>query len=338
MLCFQFSISGYDSKKKRKKIKKSLVDRKTLAMQTFEFRANAERTGLIDSDAGKIFDVSVISTPEAKGHGIKIDQASIESFYNATKGKQIKAFYTHEENEALDAIGFWENFKIIEDEQYIKLQADFVALDAWKKHHTDLYDSLFEMAEKAPESFGVSAEFTGKAIYYSEDGEEIEYKHGDDEEKEIYARATEVTAFSIVAQPAANPTGLFAEAKEIEPDEIDTEEFLSFNLNQTIAELHEVKQELELANKTSDILEAGLDEKNEVIAELEKKLELNKQQAESWQKKFNDLLSGAEPVQVNEPISEKKSFEEQLAAASTWSEKNKLFKENMFNLLSDWNK
>lgn len=307
-------------------------------MQTFEFEATATRQGSVDAENGVIYGVSVISTPEAKGHGIKIDQASIESFLAATEGKQIKAFYTHDDNEALDAIGFWENFEIIQDGEYTKLQADFVALDAWKKHHAHLYDSLFEMAEKAPESFGVSAEFTGKAIYYSEEGEEIDYKHGEDEEKEIYARALEVSAFSIVAQPAANPTGLFSEAKEVEEDEIDAEEFLSFNLNQTQAELDEAKEELSLANETSQILEKSLESKDEEIAQLKAELDEVKIQAASWQSKFAEMLAGSEPVQVEAVVEKPKSFEEQLAAASSWSEKDKLFKDNMLNLISNWNK
>jgi len=309
-------------------------------MQTFEFEATATRQGKVDAENGVIYGVSVISTPEAKGHGIKIDAASIASFHEVTKEKQIKAFYTHDDNEALDAIGFWENFEIIEDGEFTKLQADFVALDAWKKHHTHLYDSLFEMAEKAPESFGVSAEFSGKAIYYSEDGEEIDFKHGEDDDKEIYARALEVSAFSIVAQPAANPTGLFSEPIEVDEDEVDAEEFLSFNLAQVQKDLDEALASKQDAIEANEILEKGFIDQKDQIAELQKELEAAKTETASWQCKYAQLCAdmGSEPVQAQEEVAAPLNFEQQLAAATSWSEKNELFKNNMFKLVADWNK
>jgi hypothetical protein len=171
--------------------------------------------GIVDAESGRIEGVSLISTPEGKGHNISIDRKSRESFYEAVEGKTIKAYYTHSPaNDALDSIGLWSNFRIVEEGEYTKLLGDFEALEAWRQNDTKEYQMLFELASKAPEAFGVSAEFSARAIVYEEDGKEKDYDADQDANMEVFARAVEVSAFSIVAQPAANPTGLFAEQKE----------------------------------------------------------------------------------------------------------------------------
>ena len=153
----------------------------------------------IDAENGEILGVSLISTPEAKGHGLKIDNQSIQSFFNAVEGKQIKAFMTHESNESpTDVIGIWENFRIEEDEEFTKLLADFSAMDSWRRNSPSEFDAFFELADKAPETFGVSAEFIGFGVTYNEEGEEEEWSGEEDEE--VFARASEVQAFSIVCE------------------------------------------------------------------------------------------------------------------------------------------
>ena len=63
-------------------------------------------------------------------------------------------------------------------------------------------DYLFEIAETAPDNFGLSIEFNGLT-------EEIDGKR--------YARCEEIFAATIVDLPAANPTGLFADAEAKKP-------------------------------------------------------------------------------------------------------------------------
>ena len=274
--------------------------------------------------------MSVISTPEAKGHNIKIDELSIESFAKATEGKKIKAYYTHSDsNEVLESIGLWENFEIIEDGEFTKLTADFVALDAWKEHHKDEYDALFELAEKAPEAFGVSAEFTIDKVFYDDNGEEQKYEGQED--KEVFARAVEVDAFSIVAQPAANPTGLFAEKKE---------DFVA--LSASIIEMEEQKtnmeMDLKIAKDAVEKLTKALEEKQNELSEKDKELEDKDNQIQSWKLKFSNFVSdsGAYPVEAGSTETPK-TFEEQLANCKTWKEKNELIKANMQMLVTTWN-
>jgi len=278
----------------------------------------------IDAEKGKLSGVSVISTPEAKGHNISIDSRSIESFAEAVKDKKIKAYYTHsEQNEALDSIGLWENFQIVEDGEYMKLTADFQALEAWKEHHRDDYDALFEMADKAPEAFGVSAEFTIDKVYYNENGEEEKYEGQAD--KEVFARAIEVSAFSIVAQPAANPTGLFAEAKE--------DSFVQ--LSETIIDLEEQKSGLALELETMKSMVEKISEQN---SDNDEKIKMLESEVKLWKAKYSTLIenSGAEPQEAN-GVEEPKTFEEKLEACTSWKEKNELIQGNMQYLTTNWN-
>lgn len=316
-------------------------------MDEFKFaQPELARTGKVDKEEGLILGVSLISTPEAKGHGIKIDRGTIESFYEGVKDKSIKAYYTHDDdNEALDSIGLWENFEIIEDGDYTKLTADFKALESWREHHPDRFDALFELAEKAPEAFGVSAEFFAKRIMYSEEGEELDW---DGESEDVFARAVEVNAFSIVAQPSANPTGLFSQPKEVEEDEVDVEEFLSFNLSKTQEELDGANSELKLAKDLNATLTSKVEELEAKIAESEKEIEDKanevdglKAELQEWQVKFARQVAdmGSDPVEFSSE-SAPLSFQEQLARCKTWEEKSQLFESNMIELQQNpnWNK
>jgi DNA-binding transcriptional MerR regulator len=321
------------------KARKLEVDRSTPCMESLQFEIPADfAEGKIDKEKGIIYGVSVISTPEAKGHGIKIDRATIESFAAAVEGKTVKAYYTHDDdNEALDTIGIWKNFQIVEAGEFVKLTADFEALESWREHHSSQFDALFEMAEKAPEAFGVSAEFTARQVFY-EEGEEKEYS-GQEEVDEVFARAVEVQAFSIVAQPAANPTGLFSvDAKVVDADEIDQEEFLEFNLKEATQSLAELREDLGQANAANKVFEEKLAEQESELVELKEKLKASQDETKTWQAKYGQLTSemGSEPVEVQSEVA--LSIEDKIAQAESWTEKAKLFKENMATLNKSWAK
>lgn len=311
------------------KARKLSVDSQTPSMDILKFAAQlAERTGEIDQEAGTIKGVSLISTPEAKGHGLSIDKKSIESFLAAVEGKTIKAYYTHGDNEAFDTIGLWQNFSIDSEGEETKLIGDFESLDAWKENKKEEYDALFELAEKAPEAFGVSAEFTGSKVFYNED-EEVEYT-GQDEAGILYARAGDVQAFSIVATPAANPTGLFSEGSQ----KADT------NLAEALAKISEEKQQLSshlrIANTQLEVFEKDLAEKDSLILEQAADLENAKKETEAWQIKYAQMADmGSDPVQQSEAEAPK-TFADQLAQCSTAAQKLELFKNNETQLMKDW--
>lgn len=291
--------------------------------------SSAYAEGAVQPDEGVIRGVSLISTPEAKGHNISIDKQSIQSFYDAVEGKSIKAYYTHsEDNDALSAIGLWENFGIKEDEEYTKLTADFKALEAWKENNKKDYDMLFELASKAPEAFGVSAEFTARTIVYGEDGEEKDYEVGEDDDMEVFARALEVSAFSIVAQPAANPTGLFsADPKDIQAKLIQ----LAEQNKEVEMELSLTKQNFEKLGKENSKLQSELEEAKAGIEKAQSELE-------TWKARYAELIadSGSEPVQNTEAV--ELSFEQQLSHCKNNLERQELIQSNMHYLSENWNK
>ena len=241
----------------------------------------------IDKENGEIFGISVISTPEAKGHNLKIDEGSIQSFFDAVDGKQIKAYNTHSNNEGVgDVIGIWENFRIEQSEEFTKLLADFSALESWRKNKEEEYESFFELAEKAPETFGVSAEFIGYGIQYNEDGEEIEYDG--ESEGDVFARAKEVHAFSIVTEPASNPTGLFSE-KQSDNDVLHLLEVASKELNLSNEENRELQLQLKLKIELCELLEEQNSKANELIEQLEEEIRVGKLTLDVLKEKFEIL-------------------------------------------------
>jgi len=299
-------------------------------IKNFQFKNICLDENSINQDEGKLIGVSLISTPEAKGHNVLLDEKSIESFYDAVQGKTIKAYYTHSaQNDALDSIGLWSNFRIVKDEEYTKLLGDFEALSAWKENNPKDYEMLFELAKKAPEAFGVSAEFESRVIYYNEDGEEVEYAQDEEVEQEIYARAVNVSAFSIVASPAANPTGLFAEEKKTE------------TLAKPLLKLQEKNDKLEMelstSNKSLEIYSEKLSESEAKILTLETEIKDLEKSMSELKNKFADTITslGSDPVFVQE-VQAPKTFDEQLAQCNSWQEKNNLIKQNMSQLMSNW--
>ena len=147
--------------------------------------------------------VSIISVGEAKGHGLFVDditlqevKACAESFAGGVKvnldhGAGIK-----------DIVGFCDNFRIIGK----KLVADLNLLETAEKRAY-----VLEIAERMPDTFGISIAFSGPVR--ERDGRS-------------FASCTELYSADLVQTPAANPTGLFSftaksvdtSAKEMDED------------------------------------------------------------------------------------------------------------------------
>jgi hypothetical protein len=170
-------------------------------MQKLSFFAAATGSR-VDREAGILRGVSVITAGvEAKGHGIWIDQTSLEMVKAAAEtyidGLQVKSDH---------GSGFGEIEGVLRD--FVidgnQLRADFHLIKSGEE-----YERICEMAEMMPSSFGLSIEFSGIS-------EEIdEYR---------YARPVEIYAVALVDQPAANPSGLFqAMSEPTAPEEVPAE-------------------------------------------------------------------------------------------------------------------
>jgi hypothetical protein len=166
--------------------------------------------------------VSVISVGEAKGHGLFVDAQTLREVKACaeTYAGGVKVNLDHGAG-IKDIVGFCDNFRIIGE----KLVADLNLLK-----NAERREYVLEIAEKLPDTFGISIAFSGPV-------REIDGKR--------FASCEELYSADLVQTPAANPTGLFSfeakavdknltnmedektQAEEIVKDEIDISDILS---------------------------------------------------------------------------------------------------------------
>lgn len=143
----------------------------------------------VDSVNGVIHGVAVITSGvKARGHDLEVDAKTLNQIKEcAEKLGTVPVKWNH--RTGADAVnGYLDNFRI-EDS---KLLGDWHLL---KSH--DRFAQAIEMAERMPANVGLSAAFMG----------EDEMENGQKK-----ARCSELISVDLVANPAANPSGLF-EAK-----------------------------------------------------------------------------------------------------------------------------
>ena len=298
--------------------KKALDKTSIYNMDTKHFSNNPNITK-VDFDNGEVNEVSLITTGEILGHGMWLDEAGIDSFLKCVEGTQVKAYYKHsDENEALSSIGYFENFqkKKKEDGNY-QIVGDFSALNAWKENNHKEYSTFFELAQKAPEVFGISVEALIKGAYYDQEGVLQWLDDGDhalSEETKIYAFCDKVLAWSVVSTPATNPNGLFSQNNETK--NMENQELLEKleKLQKEVQTLMELSQELR--NENDNLNEENC-ELTDQIGKLEAKIE-----------SFED---GAEPTELGSVVEESISLSEQIAEEKDWSKKYKLVLDNINN-------
>lgn len=206
----------------------------------------------VDREAGIISGVAVITEGPALGHGMSVDattleqvKASAETYKNGLKVKM-----THG-GDAGDIIGFINNFRI----DGKTLRGDFHLLKSYDKR-----EYVMELAESIPDTFGMSISFSGPD----------EVKGG-----KTFARCVEIYSCDLVAEPAANPSGLFSAGEpdnkpiptKMTPEEIKSavDSALSSALEPMLARL----SKLEAGNMKPEVeVEAELSAKLSKVAEL----------------------------------------------------------------------
>lgn len=135
--------------------------------------------------------ISIISIGEAKGHGMFVDEQTlleVKACAETYKGG-VKVNLDHGAG-IKDIIGFVDNIRIVGE----RLIGDLNLLET-----ADKRDYVLEIAEKMPDTFGISISFSGPVR---------------DIDGQLFASCTELYSADLVQTPAANPTGLFSfEAK-----------------------------------------------------------------------------------------------------------------------------
>ena len=131
--------------------------------------------------------ISIISIGEAKGHGMFVDEQTlleVKACAETYKGG-VKVNLDHGAG-IKDIIGFVDNIRIVGE----RLIGDLNLLET-----ADKRDYVLEIAERMPDTFGISISFSGPV-------REIDGK--------LFASCTELYSADLVQTPAANPTGLFS--------------------------------------------------------------------------------------------------------------------------------
>lgn len=227
------------------------------------FNTNTIEKKKVDAKNGEILGVTLMEGDrEATGHNIFISELTLRSFVDAIKGEAVKLFYTHRNSEALEAIGVVNEVRIEEN----KLVGDLSLLNSFKENDRKRYDTLFELAsddEKA-NLIGISAEFINAPYVLDDDNEPVPFEGfaegEEDKDIKVYAFATSVMAFSLVAEPASTD-GLFEakydwngglieepaqEITELSSDEeIDEEEAVSLYAEKLEAQLETQSKEIQ---------------------------------------------------------------------------------------------
>lgn len=156
----------------------------------------------VDKAAGVIRGVSVITIGEALGHDAWVDAITLQQTKQCaetyTGGLKVKADHG---SGVFSVTGFLRNFRL--DGQ--QLRADLHLLESDENRA-----KLLEMAEKIPDTFGLSISFSGPDE--TRDGKR-------------YLRCQEIYSADIVSEPAANPSGLLSQGvdapvREMNPEEI----------------------------------------------------------------------------------------------------------------------
>ena len=131
--------------------------------------------------------VSIISVGEAKGHGLFVDDITLQEVKACAESYAggVKVNLDHGAG-IRDIVGFCDNFRIVGG----KLVADLNLLETAEKRAY-----VLEIASRMPDTFGISIAFSGP----------VREKDG-----RSFASCTELYSADLVQTPAANPTGLFS--------------------------------------------------------------------------------------------------------------------------------
>ena len=173
------------------------------------FCLEAQSPSKVDREAGRIEGISIISSGEAKGHHMMISQKTLESSITLLLGKSLPAYVSHggaSGDRLLTEAGYFSEFYRDKD----KIRASkFVALESFKKYEAEKFERLFEIAEVAPESFGVSIVFEGQLFWEMADGSEMGMDVGFEAPENARfsvptVRPLAITSADFVDTPAAN--------------------------------------------------------------------------------------------------------------------------------------
>jgi hypothetical protein len=287
-----------------------------MAAPTITFAVAA---GKIDAEAGVIRGVSLISEGPALGHGVMVDARTLQQVKAAAEQYEggLKVKLDHNSG-AGDIIGYVDGLRI----EGKKLLGD---LNLLKNSPHRGY--VLEIAEKIPDTFGLSIAFSGP----------VEMS-GD--KKTMLQRCTEIYSVDLVSEPAANAEGLFERRMKsfqtesgTTPEEAKTKNKIAMNddVKKEIAGM--IESAMMAMGERLSKLEAGMPKPEDKPAAMSAKNDevqlAAKQAAEAALKEFAKTIGApaapAASAEVAAPAAktEAKSFEAIVAAKTSELKGNK---------------
>lgn len=244
----------------------------------FAFGIAGVEQSQIDKDSGTMSAVSLISVGPALGHGLFVDETSLDTIMDQLEDTRLPAYITHRgalfDDRLTREIGMFDNFRL----EGGRLLGDFQAFESFQEDDSRKFNRLFELAEKMPERFGLSIVFSASSAWSTDMGD---VETTEKPEGALFdfpsIRVEEVSSADFVDNPAANQRGLFSK--------IDTK--LSNSMNKELSEKNESLEEanaaLEEQNRqlsvekmdaeaVSEGLEEGLKEHEDEMAALKAEL------------------------------------------------------------------
>lgn len=126
--------------------------------------------------------VSVITAGPARGHGLMVDETTLEQVIRCSKSRAVKVKMQHN-TDLSQVVGTLKDFRRDGD----KVIADLHLLSS-----APARDFVLEIAQTMPTAFGLSISFEGAP-------------------EGVFARCSKLLSVDLVDEPAANPDGLFEE-------------------------------------------------------------------------------------------------------------------------------
>jgi hypothetical protein len=134
------------------------------------YRGAFEAGSKVVAAEGRLNGVSMMTADlQPRGYPMFVDAKTLTTF-QASLGDMLKAYLKHSwADRTGEEAGLWSAFRIAGNQ----LLADFTALTAWMKNSKAAFETLFELAEKAPAQFGASAVFSYTLAWVRDNGAEV---------------------------------------------------------------------------------------------------------------------------------------------------------------------
>ncbi len=265
----------------------------------------ASSAGVIDAEAGVIRGVSLITKGPALGHGVMIDDKTLEQVKAAAEqyagGLKVKLNHS---GGAGDIIGYIDTLRVSGE----KLLGDLHLLET-SPHRA----YILEIAERIPDTFGLSIAFSGP----SEKSED---------KLTTLQRCSEIYSVDLVSEPAANPNGFFArklEQLQTEPESTAKIESMNDDMKKAIEGMiqsammgmNEKVAKLESALAPKEEKSAAMSAQNEVVQLAANTAALAA--VKEFAKSFGAPAAPIASAEAVKPVVQVQKFEDVVAAKAT---------------------